>query len=260
MVTNRSKDLNDVARAWNAFGERDPMYAVLTYEGKQGNRWKPDEFFATGEREIEGMLLQVAASGAELRLEGRALDFGCGLGRLTQPLARRFREAHGVDIAQSMLEQARAFAAAQEQHCTFHLNTKDDLELFPDGYFDFICTLVTLHHVEPRYSAAYLKEMLRVLAPGGTLVAQLPAREKLGFRTRQVLKRGVPAGALYWYRRVRHGRHHATNPSEFEGMDVHGTPRAEVLRLLTEAGGRVLLTIRDDHSSNWISYRYIVTK
>jgi len=38
---------------------------------------------------------------------GRALDFGCGLGRLTQPLAERFDEAVGVDIAASMIEGAR---------------------------------------------------------------------------------------------------------------------------------------------------------
>lgn len=260
MATNRSTDLGEVERVWNSFGERDPMYAVLTYEGKQGNRWKPDEFFATGEQEVENMLVQIAASGMHLRYGGRALDFGCGLGRLTQPLARRFREAHGVDISATMLEQARKFDDGHRRQCTFHLNTKDDLQIFPDAHFDFICTLVTLHHVEPRYSAAYLTEMLRVLAPGGTLVAQLPAREKLGFRARRVLKRGVPTNALYWYRLLRHGRRHAQNPSEFAGMEVHGTPRVEVLRLLTKAGGRVVLTLRDDLSGNWISYRYIVTK
>lgn len=165
-----------------------------------------------------------------------------------------------MDIANSMLEKARTFDVASDRRCTFHLNTKGDLRLFPDGYFDFVCTLITLHHVEPRYSAAYLAEMLRVLAPGGTLVAQLPASEKLSFRARQVLKRGVPSGALYWYRWVRHGRRHAANPAEFVGMQVWGTPREAVVRLLTDAGGHVLATLRDDQSSNWTSYRYIVTK
>jgi ubiquinone/menaquinone biosynthesis C-methylase UbiE len=250
--------IRDVAQAWNAFGEKDAMWAVLTYAGKDANQWDPAEFFATGEADIRQVLDQVEQAGAKPKF-GRALDFGCGVGRLTQALGAHFSEVHGVDIAPSMLEKARQFNR-HGQRCTFHLNSSDDLKLFPDGHFDFICTLITLQHIEPRYSQAYLREMMRILAPGGTLVFQLPARPTMEFSARQQLKRVTPSALLYLYRRVRYGHVHAAAPDAALQMEMYGTPREDVIRLLTQAGGRVLTTISDQHAGNWIGYRYIVTK
>ena len=44
--------LNTVQRYWDGQANVDPMWAILTDPEKAGRRWNPDEFFATGVREI----------------------------------------------------------------------------------------------------------------------------------------------------------------------------------------------------------------
>src|SRR5262249_11664210 len=101
-------NLKDLQETWNAFGHRDPLWAVLTQPEKKGRRWKAQEFFETGVRDI-GAALTYAASLLPAFRRDRALDFGCGVGRLTQALANYFGEIWGVDIAPSMLAQAEKY-------------------------------------------------------------------------------------------------------------------------------------------------------
>jgi SAM-dependent methyltransferase len=69
-------------------------------------------------------------------------------------------------------------AARHNRHpdrCTYHLNAAPDLALFADSTFSFAYSTLVLQHMEPRYSKRYIREFLRVLAPGGVLVFQLPS-------------------------------------------------------------------------------------
>jgi SAM-dependent methyltransferase len=148
---------------WDAYGRQDPLFAIVSWAEKKNNRWNLDEFLQLGVQEIEALLAYIA----ELRhpLErGHALDFGCGVGRLTQALAPHFDRVSGVDIAPSMIEQARHINRFAER-CQYYLNERTDLSLFPDNHFDFIYTNITLQHMEPRYSKGYLYEFLRILKP-----------------------------------------------------------------------------------------------
>ena len=65
-----------------------------------------EEFFATGEAEF-AHVSRVAETLGRPGRRGRALDFGCGVGRLTRALGERFESAIGVDISAGMVEQAR---------------------------------------------------------------------------------------------------------------------------------------------------------
>ncbi|WP_420485333.1 class I SAM-dependent methyltransferase [Iningainema tapete] len=107
-----------------------------------------------------------------------ALDFGCGVGRLSQAMVQYFETVHGVDISPSMLKLADKY----NQHgskCKYHLNDQDNLKLFPDNYFDFIYSKITLQHMEPQYSRRYIREFLRILAPQGLLIFQIPSQSTL---------------------------------------------------------------------------------
>jgi hypothetical protein len=105
---------------------------------------------------------------------GKALDFGCGVGRLTQAMCRHFEECHGIDIAESMVAKAREYNR-HGARCHYHVNTKSDLSLFADHTFDFIYTNIVLQHNPPAMSRRFIQEFLRILAPGGLLVFQLPS-------------------------------------------------------------------------------------
>lgn len=166
-------DLDDLQRHWNEWGRRDPYWAIISRPDRRGNRWDLDEFLRTGTDEIDELFEWLR----ELRVEvkpGRALDFGCGVGRLTQALARTFAECDGVDIAPSMIEQANELNQFGDR-CRYHVNDRDDLALFPDGVFDLVYSDIVLQHIAPEFSAAYVREFTRVLAPGGVVVFQIPS-------------------------------------------------------------------------------------
>jgi SAM-dependent methyltransferase len=166
--------LETLARNWNELGRSDPMWAILT-NGPSGNRWDADAFFDTGTLVVEHVL----GSGAELGVPGsygRALDFGCGLGRLTQPLAEHFERVDGVDIAETMITGARTHNRHGDR-VVYHVNAGSDLSAFDDDSFDLILSHVVLQHIHPRYTLRYLLEFLRTLKPGGLLAFQLPGHE-----------------------------------------------------------------------------------
>ena len=89
---------------WERLAEVDALWAVLTRPGRKGGRWDVDEFFATGEAEIAHVFSVAASLGRPAR-RGRAIDFGCGVGRLTRALGTRFESALGVDISAGMIDQ-----------------------------------------------------------------------------------------------------------------------------------------------------------
>ena len=136
----------------------------------------------------------------------KALDFGCGVGRLTQSLADHFSEVCGLDIASSMIELANKYNRHGDK-CRYYLNQHPDLKLFDDNDFDFIYSNITLQHMAPVYSQKYIQEFLRILSPEGLLVFQLPdAPATIHQKTlRQAIKSLTPNALLMAYRKLRYG-------------------------------------------------------
>ena len=165
--------LEELQKHWNAFAKSDPFWAILTAPDKENRRWRAEEFFATGKAEVDALIQSVEALNWTGRRR-RALDFGCGVGRLTQPLSDHFEQCCGVDISAEMLRLANEFNRRQSR-CSYHLNTSNALPLFSDGYFDFIYSNIVLQHMKPEYAGNYIREFLRVLAPGGLIIFQLPS-------------------------------------------------------------------------------------
>jgi SAM-dependent methyltransferase len=167
-------------RDWDDLAAADPLWAVLSVEDRKGGRWNLEEFFATGEAEVQHLLATAAGLGRPGRHE-RALDFGCGVGRVTRALARRFRECVGVDISDRMVELANELNA-DLSNCQFASTGADEPEL-PPAPFDFVCANLVLQHLPNRALAReYIARLLEVLDPGGLFVFQIPERLRLSDR------------------------------------------------------------------------------
>lgn len=148
------------------------MWAVLTSPEEKDGAWDVDRFFATGEAEVAHVL----AVADELRpvARGRALDFGCGVGRLTRALGTRFEAAVGVDISEAMVDQARSLNAGFPA-CEFRVNAAADLSQFESGSFDFVYSSIVLQHLPSVADIErYVTEFLRLLGPGGLAVFGIP--------------------------------------------------------------------------------------
>jgi tRNA/tmRNA/rRNA uracil-C5-methylase (TrmA/RlmC/RlmD family) len=98
--------LDRQAQDWNELARLDPYWAILTAAGKRYGGWDSDEFFAIGAVEVAAMMERFERLGRPQQRE-RALDFGCGVGRITRALAQHFEEAVGVDISKDMVRRAQ---------------------------------------------------------------------------------------------------------------------------------------------------------
>jgi len=232
--------------AWNTFGEKDAMWAVLAHPERAGGRWEATEFYATGEREIADLMALADRFGLP-ETRDRALDFGCGLGRLTQPLADHFKSVTGVDISSSMLE--RAERANRRPNATFVLNVRPDLSVFPDQHFDFIYSTMVLQHMPPELALSYTDEFARILRPGGLVVFTVPTEPSDTMIGR--LYRVLPPAVIHAYVRHRLGA----------VMEMHGIPMDVLIPRLTARGLRIELV--EPHRSGgpyWRGFRYVVSK
>jgi SAM-dependent methyltransferase len=165
-------ELERLKEHWNCFGVQDPLWAIMAHPERKDNGWNISEFFRTGEQWIAELLAEIQTLG--LRPAGRCLDFGCGIGRLTQALCLYFDSCDGVDIAPSMIELAQKYNR-HGTRCHYHLNDASELRIFPDSTFDLVICIIVLQHIEPLYSKRYIREFLRVLKPGGVAAFQVPS-------------------------------------------------------------------------------------
>ncbi|HWS73171.1 MAG TPA: class I SAM-dependent methyltransferase, partial [Thermoanaerobaculia bacterium] len=162
-VTNRT------AEEWEALARDEPYFGILTDGGDVDVRASSSasaEFFRTGEEDIAALLAAITSVvGRKLPLRA-VLDFGCGAGRLTIPLARRAANVVACDVAPTMLLHARRNAEAEGlQNVTYLL--ADEAVRLPHGSFDFICSLLVLQYVAPAAGYPLIAELTRLLAPGG---------------------------------------------------------------------------------------------
>jgi 2-polyprenyl-3-methyl-5-hydroxy-6-metoxy-1,4-benzoquinol methylase len=97
----------------------------------------------------------------------RVLDAGCGDGALTCAVARQGADATGIDPDPAMLTRARACAAEAKLEATF-LDGRVERLPFPDASFDVVASVTVLCFVAD--AAGAVREMARVLRPGGRLV------------------------------------------------------------------------------------------
>lgn len=227
---------------WDELGRNDPLWVVLTDESKRGGKWEVNEFFETGRREIESVFRQLESLGIAAR-GGKALDFGCGVGRLSQALSNRFEEVHGVDISPSMISSAKDYAQSNGR-CHFHVNTSDRLDLFGDNTFNFVYSNIALQHIEPQYAKNYIREFVRVLSPGGCAVFQALSATAL---------RGLfPQFAVDFYRSVKH------RGKPVIGM--FGIPKRQIVDLLTQSEAEILSSETSSLGWRWNSHLFIVQK
>jgi SAM-dependent methyltransferase len=90
------------------------------------------------------------------------LDVGCGVGVSHSLLIPRYREVHGVDVAASAVERA-AFDNRGGRYTSYAGDTLP----FADSSFDVVFAACVLHHVDRPERAAFVREMRRVVRPGG---------------------------------------------------------------------------------------------
>ncbi len=231
-------DFDRLRRNWENLGRRDPMWAILTQPGTEGGKWDEAAFFRTGED-------YVAWLGSWLGLyhidvpKGPAMDFGCGIGRLTQALAPHFTKVTGVDISEPMIAMAREKNRFGER-VDYVCNARPDLSIFADGSFAFVHSAIVLQHMRAEYSLAYVREFLRILRPGGLLFFQIATGELVAGAARMAPEK---------------------EPDNETHMEIHCADKDAVLATIAAAGGTLLRDEEDRWAGDhWRSFHFAVTR
>lgn len=120
------------------------------------------------EKELRDQTLALA----DIRPGEHVLDVGCGTGTLAIAVSRSQPEARvfGIDPAPTMVRRARQKAEAAGANVTFDLGIVEKLDV-EDGKLDIVLSSLMLHHLPGAVLRAGLKEIYRVLRPGGRFVA-----------------------------------------------------------------------------------------
>ena len=115
----------------------------------------------------------------DLRPDDRVLDVACGAGKLVRAIAPRVARAVGVDLSPGMIEEARRRTdretPAASGRIEFLVGPSDRLP-FADGEFTALITTTAFHHFPD--PAGSVREMARVLAPGGRIVIGDSVRDR----------------------------------------------------------------------------------
>ncbi|MDQ3145184.1 MAG: class I SAM-dependent methyltransferase [Pseudomonadota bacterium] len=185
-------------KAWRKWGAEDPYFAVLADDrfatariGETG-----DDFFASGRGFVTHVLRECERYFGALP-RGRALDHGCGVGRLTLPLASQYAEVVALDVSPAMLAEAAANATrAGAANITF-AEADDDLSR-ASGTYDFVNSHLVLQHIPVRRGLVILDRLIDLVAPGGAFHVNVSLRtDRLGWRWLYWASANVP-GVKIW--------------------------------------------------------------
>ena len=151
---------------------RDPYYAVLNVEENRGAALAEDvraRFAKSGDedmaRTFDDIRRWITPSFAPMR----AVDFGCGVGRLTIPIARVARQVTGIDISETMLDEARRNAEALGIHNATFTTSVEYFDQPGDARepVDFVHAYIVFQHMPPKAGQWVADALVGELAPGG---------------------------------------------------------------------------------------------
>ena len=235
-------------RDWEALAEIDPLWAILGDPARRHRRWELDEFFGTAEETVAPVLAAAQELGVPARSE-RALDFGCGVGRIARALSSRFGSVCGIDISERMVELARELNA-DHANCSFFVNDSADLRQFDAGSFDLVFENLALQHLPSKALVwRYVSEFLRVVRPDGLVVFQLPSSVRWPYRLQ--LRRRIYAVL----RRIGLGERLLQDRLGLTPIRMLTVGRDDVARAVQLAGGRIARV--DAREARAQSVRYV---
>ena len=193
MGTARTKRAD---RGYEKAAQIDPYYAVIPFPQFRRSQLSEEhlqQFFAIGHQHIESVISLIHRHFAPDFVPHRALDYGCGTGRLVVPLSRLAERVVGADISRSMLEETR-------KNCErFGLNNvelvlaDDDLTRLT-GKFDLIHSTLVFQHIPAKRVEKIVRGLIARLEPGGFGSLHFLFWCPPAMRIARFIKRTIPFG------------------------------------------------------------------
>ena len=227
-------DLNElffhIKGAWECLGENEPYWSVWTnekFKRSNVNQENRTEFYQSGRHCVVTLFKTLERNGIDFKSFRSCLDYGVGLGRVTQWLAQKFEIVLGYDISKPHLEITRdRLTELGIQNVTLHhIGNPQEIENLPK--VDVVYSMIVLQHNPPPIIGLMIREMIRALNPGGIAFFQVPTyREGYTFRLKAYLNSVATQGR----------------------MEMHVLPQSTILEIVRKENGRVIEILEDGHN------------
>jgi SAM-dependent methyltransferase len=243
---DRDKLWAHVRRGWNHLGETEPYWSVLTnpkFRSEEIRRADSVEsFYATGVDDVTYFDAFLERNSVALPADAVVVEFGCGVGRVTSALARRFSEVIALDVSASHLRVARERMIAENISNVEFVLLEDPSGLKKLKNVDVFFSIIVLQHNPPPIIAHCIEEACHGLRPGGIAFFQAPTYGRgYKFNTEKYLEVGYQKNEI----------------------EMHFIPQNEIFKIF-RATNMALIETRQDHCIGhydlWISNTFLARK
>lgn len=229
-----------VAAVWSGLGEADAHWSVLTEDRFRApvlDAAALAAFHETGEGEAQRLEAWLRRAGVPFPADRACAEYGCGVGRITRALARRFRRVVALDVSAPHLRAAAADLAAAGIGNAELLQVRGPADLAALDGVDLFYSVISLQHSPPPVIMDVLRWAFAGLRPGGCAFFQVPTY----------------AAGYAW----------PSDAAVQEGMEMHFVPQRVILAAAHAAGLRALEVQPDwciGRDDEWISNTFLLRK
>lgn len=181
----RPRGVDQMRRFWDSRARENAYYFVNNQTEAPDS--DDDAFWTSGARDL-GRVTRLL--GIELTRDDRVLEIGCGVGRMTRVLAEHAGAVLALDVSPEMIERARAYNP-RLANVDWIVSDGRALAGIDQGTVDCCLSYVVFQHIpDPEVTLGYVREIGRVLRPGGWAalqVSDLPPRSQFTARLAALL-------------------------------------------------------------------------
>jgi SAM-dependent methyltransferase len=164
-----------IKEAWQAEGRTQAHFSVLSNEQflPTNLAGSINTFWASGEGEAVRAAHILARHGVTNLAERVCVEYGCGVGRVTNGFAKHFKFVHAYDISEPHLVHARQHSAEVELKNISYYECLDLMKTRLEPC-DFFYSAIVFQHNPPPLIIELIRHALTSLRPGGVAVFQVP--------------------------------------------------------------------------------------
>jgi SAM-dependent methyltransferase len=161
-------------RFWDARARENALFYIDS--GLDYRYPDPGTFWQRGAAIVDRI---VGELGVPIGAEDNVVEIGCGIGRLTRPLAARAGRVIALDVSAEMIERAQD-ATPNLEGVEWRVGDGISLAGIDDASIDAVISHVVFQHIpDPEITLGYVREMGRVLRPGGRAGFQVSNRPEI---------------------------------------------------------------------------------
>jgi 2-polyprenyl-3-methyl-5-hydroxy-6-metoxy-1,4-benzoquinol methylase len=227
---------------WEDYAVNDAYFAVSTFDkfrSKNIDEKAKAEFFDSGRVHVDEIWSELENAFDTKIYPKRAIDYGCGVGRILLPMAERCEKVTGVDISPSMMAETMRNAEAKGLQ-NVQVQSADEFMMTDSDTYDFLHSYIVLQHIDPSIGYAIIRKLVERLAPEGFGMLHVTFKDPASSfqRFRFKIYRDVPGV---------HRMMNLVRGIKERLMPMYEYDRAKIMQILDENGCEVNKIAKTDH-------------